>query len=50
MNKPVKQVHDYVKGILATFKVDPADSMYQSGYEAATKDICREIERIIDSG
>ena len=47
---PVKQVHDYVKGILITFQVDRPDSMYQAGYEAATKDICREIERVIDSG
>ena len=35
----------YLKGVLATFTVDPADSMYQAGYEAAIKDAIRWIEK-----
>lgn len=41
-----KDAKDYLKGILATFKVDPADSMYQAGYEACTKDTLRYLERL----
>lgn len=35
----------YLKDVLATFRVDPANSMYQAGYEAAIKDALIWIEK-----
>lgn len=43
---PFKKLHDYIKGALATFAVDPPTSKYLIGYKHALEDVHTEAERL----
>ena len=37
--KPIEELHDYLQRSLDTFKADPPDSAYQTGYQDALLEI-----------
>ena len=43
--KQIPEVIEYLEAVLNTFVLDPSDSDFQRGYEAALGDVLEDIQR-----